>query len=339
MKTPFFLLFLAIVSCVHQGQKYGAADGVEAADGLSAISAEIVAVPLETNECCRVGEVRQVQCDGQALFVRSENGIYRFDRTGKFRNRLPIQAGRHISDFALNVDRKQVMVLDSEQQLHCFTYGGQALFRLDPGKDAPWQTILDMACYKGSLWIAVERLMPDSHFEKRLVRMDLSGQAEEEYRLTEVDLGRFALCGSYSLELSVAGNSVYAYAPFSSKETVLRDTLHLLASHRLPPAGEPGTSLVMPVRTSGRFLIASYGENVSEGENYLFLYDRAKAKTYPLHGFRDDFYQTGLVKNLQPLDMYGHEYCYCKSGKEVAGAFPERNETANPVLFLLKLMA
>ncbi|MDR1103244.1 MAG: hypothetical protein LBL42_05755, partial [Tannerella sp.] len=201
------------------------------------------------------------------------------------------------------------------------------------------QTILDIACHGDSLWIATERLMPDNHFEKRLVRMDFSGQIEADYKLAEVGLGRFSLPCSHSVELSVAGNGVYAYAPFSPKETVLRDTLHLLSGNRFPPAGQPGMLPVMPVRAAGRFLFASYRENVSEEENYLFLYDREKDRAYPLHGFKDDFYQTGPVRNLQALDMHGREYCFCKSGKEVAAAFPGRSETSNPVLFLLKLHA
>ncbi|MDR1674999.1 MAG: 6-bladed beta-propeller [Tannerella sp.] len=339
MKAPLFLLFLAIISCVHQGRKHSSADGVEIVNCLSEISAEVVAVPLETNELCRLGEVRQVKGDGRDLFVWSENGIYRFDRTGKFRNRFSIDAGRRISDFALNPGQQQVMILDSAQQLHCFTHDGQTLFRMDLGTDAPWQTILDIACHDSSLWIAIERLTPDRRFEKRLVRIDFSGQVEEDYKLTEVDLGRFSLSCNYSPELSVIGNRVYVYAPFSSKETILRDTLHLLSGDMLPPAGESGALQVMPVRTNGRFLFASYRENVSEKENYLFLYDRKKDKAYPLHGFMDDFYQTGPVSNLQALDMRSCEYGYFKSGKEVARAFPERSETANPVIFLLKLHA
>jgi hypothetical protein len=337
MKVPLFLLFCAVVSCVHQREKHSSTDDVETRNCLSEISAEVVAVPLETNSFCRFGEVRQVKCDTRDLFVRSENGIYRFDRTGKFRNCLSTDAGRPICDFALNPGRKQVMVLDSLQQLHCFTYGGQALFRMDLGTNAPWQTILGIACYDDSLWVATERLTPDHRFEKRIVRMDFSGQVEEDYTLTEVNLGRFSLPCNYSLELSVVGNRLYAYAPFSSKETILRDTLHLLSGNLLPPAGAPGTIQVMPVRTNGRFLFASYRENVSERENYLFLYDREKDKAYPLHGFMDDFYQTGPVTNLQAVDMHSGEYCYCKSGKEVAHVFPGRSETANPVLFLFKL--
>ncbi|MDR1454425.1 MAG: 6-bladed beta-propeller [Tannerella sp.] len=338
MKAPLLLLVFAVVSCVHRPQYYAAAD-VEAEECLSGIFSEVVAVPLETNGLCRLGEVRQVKCDGGDIFVWSENGIYRFDRTGKFKNRLSIDTGCHVSDFALNPGQKQVMILDNIQQLHGVGYGGQALFRMDLGKEAPRQTILDIACYDNSLWMAVERLMPDCHFEKRLVRMDFSGQAEADYGLIEVDLGRFSLSGSHSLELSVSGNGIYAYAPFSPKETILQDTLRLLSGNMLPPAGKPGTLHVMPVRTSGRFLFASYRKNVSEKENYLFLYDRKKDRAYPLRGFRDDFYQTGLVKNLHALDLHGREYGYCKSGKEVARAFPGRSETANPVLFLLKLPA
>ncbi|MDR2040823.1 MAG: 6-bladed beta-propeller [Tannerella sp.] len=337
MKVPLYLLFCAVVSCVRPGPKYYAADGVEIVNGLSEISSEVVAVPLETSDFCRFGEVRQVKCDGRDIFVRSENGMYHFDRTGAFGNSLSTAAGHPVCDFALNPGRKQVIVLNSLRQLHGFTYGGQALFRIDLGTDMPGQTILGIACHDDSLWIATERLTPDHHFEKRVARMDFSGQIEEVYKLTEASLGRFSLPCSHSLELSVEGNTLYAYTPFSSKETILPDTLHLLSGNLLPPAGAPGTLQLMPVRSNGRFLFASYRENVSEQENYLFLYDREKEKAYPLHGFKDDFYQTGLVTSLQAVDMHSHEYGYWKSGKEVARAFPGRSETANPVLFLFKL--
>jgi hypothetical protein len=338
VKTPLFLLFLAIVSCVHQERKYYSADGTEIRDCLSDIAVEVVAVPLESNEYCRLGELRQVKCDGQDVFIRSGNGIYHFDRTGKFKNRFAVEAGRHICDYVPDPLRKQVMILDSVQYLSCHAYDGQALFLMDPGRPALWQTILHIACYGDSLWIAAERLTADSRFEKRFFRMDFDGRIPEDYGLAEAGQGRFSLSGHLSPELAVAGDGrLYVYSPSSLKETILQDTLHLLSGEALPPAVPTGALCVMPVRVDSRFLFASRQKNESEKENYMFLYDRKKNKTYSVQGFVDDFYRTGPIKDLQALDVHSHAYCYYRSGKDVAASFPERSESDNPVLFLLRL--
>ena len=56
-----------------------------------------------------------------------------------------------------------------------------------------------------------------------------------------------------------------------------------------------------------------------------------------MNGFRDDFFQTGIVKDLQPFDPANQEFFFCKSGKDVNASFPEREKDANPVLFVVKL--
>jgi hypothetical protein len=77
MKIPLFLLFFAIVSCVHREQKYYASDGTEIRDCLSDISMKIAAVPLETNEQCRMEAVRQVKSAGTD-FPNGEQRIIRY---------------------------------------------------------------------------------------------------------------------------------------------------------------------------------------------------------------------------------------------------------------------
>jgi hypothetical protein len=56
-----------------------------------------------------------------------------------------------------------------------------------------------------------------------------------------------------------------------------------------------------------------------------------------MSGFKDDFYQTGFIENLHPLDPYNQKYYFYKSGKEVSHSFPGRDENANPVLFFVEL--
>jgi hypothetical protein len=338
MKTPLLLLLLAFASCVHQEQKFYASDGAEIRDCLSDISMKVAAIPLETNGQCRIEGVRQVKSAGTDIFVWSKNDIYRFDRKGVFRNRITVGEGRFIRDYALSVSDQQLLVLDSLQQLHYYTYEGEEVGRKNLFADDPRRTILRIACYGAALWVATENLTEGNYFEKRLCKYDLSGHIMEDYPLVTADLGRFHIEGNRAPELLVCDGKMYAYSPFSPKNTVLRDSLYLLVGDRLYPDKRPVSEVCMlPVRVNRRFLIASYQDNVSEKENYLFLYDLSKNKSYHPDGLKDDFYQTGLVKDLQPLDISGDEYYYYRSSGNVARAFPERGEEDNPVLFIFRL--
>jgi hypothetical protein len=208
----------------------------------------------------------------------------------------------------------------------------------------PWQTLLNLTYYDHALWVVAENLTDRNRYEKWLYKLDADFQFQTSVKLANIDLGRFYLNGCFSPEIMMVNNGLYVYSPSPFRDTILADTLYLVNSGQLAHFssqvyGDKNPVYVMPLHVNNRFLITSYQSNISEKENYLFCYDRRSHKVYNQNGLKDDFYKTGVVCDLQALDIYSHEYYYFKSGKDIASSFPKRSENDNPVLFFVKLIS
>ena len=344
-KLPLFLFFLAIVSCVYRGKTADTSGELEKMDSLSDISQMITAIPLETNRQCQLIDLKQIKQANSYLFIWSGNDIYRFDRKGMFINRIINDNHTLICHFAVNPDNQHVIVLDSLNLVHTYSFDGNKLFKEDAEGGLPGQTILDITYHDHSLWAVTSSISVDNHFEKWLYKLDHSFRPLEGSLLAIADLGRFYLDGYWNSELYVVDKKVYVYSPFSFKETILNDTLYLISSgqlnhERLFPLtgiGNEFPAYTLPFRLGKRYLIASWQTNRSESANYLFCFDRKTNKAYHPDGFKDDFFHTGIIKDLHLLDPHNQEYYFCKSGNDVSYSFPERDVNANPVLFFVKL--
>ena len=88
-----------------------------------------------------------------------------------------------------------------------------------------------------------------------------------------------------------------------------------------------------------RYWIASFNQVPNNDKDYLFCYDTRQGHHWELkEGFTDNFYQTGHVKSLEPIDPYGETYYYYKQGEAIKKAFPDQTTQESPiVLFLVKL--
>jgi hypothetical protein len=228
--------------------------------------------------------------------------------------------------------------------IHCYAFDGTPLFTEDAAAVLSGQTILDLAYHDHFLWAVTNRIAKNNAIEKWMYKIDLAFSPLEGTRLASADLGRFYLEGIATAELYVSANKMYVYSPCSFRETILQDTLYLVSSGQLDSGqlylyknGNDFPAYSIPLILNTRYLLASYQTNESENLNYLFCYDRKTNKSFSMNGFKDDFFHTRIVKDLRPLDTSNQEYYFCKSGKEVSASFPERDENANPVLFVVRL--
>lgn len=370
MKLVCLMLIAAMFSCTYQGhvtpwpENMDNAGLCSASGKLSEIVTEIIAIPLDTTPYCRLGSIKQVRRDGGDLFILSGGKLYHFDRSGRYINMLKSSDGSDfpVRDYVLDPVRKRLIVLGAEQAVHYFSYTGLQLARKELRTDCSWLTLIKLSHYNDHIWITANNLVPDKNdntitcYEKWLYKFDMDFNFLESVKLHAVDLGRPCLCGNFSPEFSVVDDKLYAYSPSAEKDELLRDTLYLVSTNRLEPTirkhanitlfeDEGRTSLgiqypvcMMPFRVGSRFLVSSYHANVSKDKNYLFCYDRETFRSFMLdNGFEDNFYETGLVPDLQPVDVHNEELWYSKSGKDILNSFPEREETDNPVLFFVKL--
>lgn len=325
-------------SCTHHEKKVYAYDGNLITEFLSDISKEIIAIPLETTSNCKITKIKQVQCVGSDVFLLSDNEICRFNRSGSFINKFFLDNAGWISSYTINSDNKQIIVLDSLQQLHYYSYDGKKLNQKDVSHSPLWKTLYKIVYHRQSLWAIAENITADNYFQKWLYKLDLDFNLLEEMPLCNADLGRFYLEGHFTPELSVVDDMIYVYSPLSYKETILQDILYLISNQSHKQNSNTTKSVyTLPVRINRRFMLASYQANCNEKENYLFCFDQVKNKAYPLHGFIDNFYKTGLVNNLQALNIYNNQFYFYKSGQDVIDSFPDRTSNDNPVLFFVTL--
>ncbi len=346
MKIAYWVVFLGIASCVNRSVVSVEETG-EAS--LSGIAEHVVAIPLETNERCRMGHVDAVKRAGNEFFMLSNRKLYRFDREGRFLSRMASDGdGRcsSIRDFAVDSQRRQVVAIDTCGDALFFTYDG-ALVRRKALADKPWQSLLKIAYHDGHFWATTEQCVTSASggerkIEKWLYRLDASFDVVDGTPLCDVDLKRFHLSCHFEPELCVSPHGLYAYTASYEPEKLLADTLALLEDNGLENILHASTGHpvpMLPFRFGQRFLMASNGKNGDES-HYFYCYDQLEQRAFRLkNGFTDDFYQTGHVPDLQALDVYCNEFCYCRSGQAVSRLCPERAATDNPVLFWVRLKA
>lgn len=345
MKTAYWVVLLGMVSCVNRGVV--SVEETEEAS-LSEIAENVIAIPLETNGRCRVGEVDAVKRAGNDFFLLSNRTIYRFDRSGTFLSRMDsdkVGGVSSIRDFAVVPEREQVVAIDSFDHVLFYSYDGTLLEKKEL-TDKPWQNLLKIAYYDNRLWATVERCVASSsgrerRIEKWLYRLDTSFNLQQGTKLCEVELDRFHLSSHFAPELCVSKQGLYAYTASYEPEKLLADTLALIRDNRLEEilcTSIDNTPVPMlPLRVGERFLLASNRMQGNEND-YIFCYDRVAHRAFRLKdGFTDNFFYTGKVRDLQALDIYNREFYYCKSGDVLFESFPQCEATNNPVLFLVHL--
>jgi hypothetical protein len=343
-KLPLLLLSLAIISCVQRENVYFSSGESESFDSLSAISQLITAIPLETNSQCILTEIKQVKTTKSDIFVRSGNDIYRFNYNGSFINKISIGDNTYLNKYAVDSDNQHIIMLDSLSMIHFFAYDGTPLYTKNTEATLSDHAVLDLAYHDHFLWVVTKKIAENNAIERWMYKLDLTYKPLEGTQLATVNLGRFYLDGISTSELYVADNKMYVYSPFFHKETILKDTMYLIASGQLnhnqlfPYSNNhdfPAYSI--PLLLSKRYLLTSYQTNESESANYLFCYDTKTNKLFSMNGFKDDFYHTGIIKELLPLNPYNGDYYFCKSGNDLSVSFPEHDENSNPILFVVHL--
>ena len=87
-----------------------------------------------------------------------------------------------------------------------------------------------------------------------------------------------------------------------------------------------------------RFWVSTYYNAEDESKNYTFCYDTEKERCWQVkEGLKDNFYQTGNVRRMDPIDPYCHSYCFSKSGEDLRNTFPAQAQGESLVLFIVKL--
>jgi len=317
---------------------------------LSDIAAEVTAIPLETTPECILAQPSLVKREGENIFLVSKGQLYRFDHTGKFINRITPDLFNNerlcVIDYVLDPENKEVILVDNQLNALYYQYDGSLIERKQLSNFHPLDNNFKLFYHNRHIWVTAEVLRPAPAsgpaplvIEKRLYKYDTAFHKVEENLLTHIDLERFYMAGNSLPEMAICDSNIYTHAVSLEPEMLLQDTLFLLSRNHLEITADSQHS-ILPLRINDRYLFSSFYSELEQKLNYTFCYDRKKKEYINMPGgLQDNFYHTGAVADLHPLDLYHHSVCYLKDGASVADSFPGRSKTDNPVLFIVKLKA
>ena len=351
-RTCLFLLLLILIVYLKEGYERITTEApVKCAfnASLSDVAQEVTAIPLETNPNCVIRHARQVKKDRDHLFLVNQGKLYHFSSSGKFLNQVTHCELEHknnilVTDYVIDPVQKQLIVMDGEQNVHYYSYNGDFLGKINIVENRPWASIKKIAYYDNHIWATVDRVVPEKEksehlcLEQWLYKLDTIFNEVDARKIAPVDVGRSTLGREIYPEVAVINKKVYVQSTSQQPKHLLQDTLFLLSQNKLDITND--YSFILPFRISGRYLISTYYNANSKIKNHIFCYDLEKNQAYHIkEGVEDNFYDTGQIEDLQAMDVYSNSYCFSKSGKDVQKAFPDRKETDNPVLFIVKLKA
>ncbi|MDH6534043.1 hypothetical protein M2101_000695 [Parabacteroides sp. PM5-20] len=354
MRRIFTILFVTILLvCIKQGyDTYMSAMYVtqRMTGVLSDIAEEVVAIPLQPAAGKRIVKARYIREDGHNLFLLSEGSLYRFNRKGDFICRITNPECVEVAAYVVNSQEKQLIVLGNQNHVFYYTFDGQLLREKELDYSMDNQRFLSLAMY-GDRILTVEEnhlIDPDTQtirVEKEVVSYSTSFEKIESYKMASVDLGRqsyLPICLDPQISVDPDTGCLYVYTPSMQPDYLLKDTLYLQThwQETLYAAAKNRSIPVLPVHSSGRFLLSSYQRSTDESLHHSFCYDR-RTRDYKqmTAGIKDDFYKTGTIASLEAMDLLNQSYCFCQSGENVKKAFPDRVDAENAVVFIARLKA
>jgi len=356
MKRTGFLL-LAIILLTYGYQGYTATVlytndvlKVKTSGKLSDITDKVLPVPLEVPDTGLVRNVKKVRQDGDHLFLLSDNRLLCFNKQGKFLNQIAGEINETgdtlIAEYLLNTECQQVLVVDSDRYISTYDYDGRLISKIRIRQ--PWHKVSAIALHNGYLWVTAETLVVANEdptvcqIKHNLHQLDLQLNEVSCHTLHTASAGREKLFeSSFVDELLADEQGVYAYSKVTDEKHLLHDTLHFVQQKKIPLLYQDaysGMACIYPIRKGKRFYMTTNCNNAAD-HGFTFCYDDAKQTAYRLaDGFKDDFYKTGYVADLQPMDMYNDSYYFLKSGKDIARKYAKHVKNPDsPVLFILKL--
>ncbi len=349
-RTFLLLLFTLIILYVHEGYKIITDKPLTESlkNGLlSDIAGEVRAIPLRPPGESPIEKARGVRQEGDNVFLVSNDILYRFNKSGEFLCRVTDPQIIKVGGYLIDPLKRILIVMGNTDDIHYYSFSGELINCKKLESDGLSRKIHSITYHDKFIWAAEERMNWDEatqeiRIEKEIVKYDSFFRKIESFPITATGLEEKAFCPySFPFQLGIikdTGN-IYAYAPYMHPENLLRDTLIIRNGYKNPIYQSFHDEVtVYPLRFGNRYWISTYLDPYETASNYTFCFDRESNKSWLITGgFKDNFYQTGFISDMQPIDAYGNQYCYWKTGEELKEHFPEQMESGNPVLFIVTL--
>lgn len=302
-------------------------------------------VQLEMTEGSLLNMIQDVKLFDDKLYVSDMAGqILVFDIAGKFLNVL----GKHghgpgeytyISSLAVDKSAGLIHIASGRKLL---TYSANNLFVAE-GQLPLFIDYLDV--HEGTLFAVaqLDGIETENGYVNQTTLLEISPSLEVA---DSIPVRRVALkeqtAASYPFKhyISNMGQERYLYSPVLVNEEILRDTLYRIDGKTLTPFTKISfqknhlneknvkTIWIKNMINSQSYLVCEYD---SEGENMLFLFDKASSRHYNLKdGILDG---EGNPVFLRPLDLANDVFYYISSAAYSAGM----TEEPNPVIGIVRL--
>lgn len=350
-KTCLLILILIACNCLQKGYETissAASPTSHTYASLSDIAEEVVAIPLQGSGKEAIKNAKNVRQEGNDIFLISNETLYRFNRKGDFVCRITERDSMRVAGYVVNPVKKQLIVLGNTNDIFYYSYDGELEDKKKLTDDFSDRRMMSIALHKERIWTTEEYEKTDSslhtvQLERHVVEYDTSFRRLDTHPLVQADLGRELYpseCFTPRLSVFPDSGQLYASLPATEPELLLRDSLFLKGKES-SQTGELANSIpLFPLRFGSRLWLSTHHSATDPKLNYFFCYDSATGESWhTATGLDDNFYQTGTLSALEPIDIYNRAYCFCRSGRELQTAFPESAATESSVLFIVKLKA
>ncbi|MDL2222212.1 6-bladed beta-propeller, partial [Parabacteroides sp. OttesenSCG-928-N08] len=294
-----------------------------------------------------IEKAREIRKEGNELFLISNDILYRFRQSGEFVCRITDPEEISVAGYVVNPANRELIVLGNRDDIFYYTFDGQLKQKKKLKSDFSNYQVKSLSMVGELIYTIEERatLVADTQeviIEQQLVAYDSHFREVESRRLQAVDVGRNRVMPNRQhphLYQNKQSGLVTAYAPSTDHDQLLRDTLYVYGSYRQQEADAARgmSSLLCPFVTGSRFWLSWHYSEGEDAADYVYYYDTHYHSYHVAQGgLRDDYYKTGMVSHLAPMDLEGRLFSYCKSGEEVRSAFPDHH-SGNAVVFIVQL--
>lgn len=314
---------------------------------LSDIADEVIAIPLRDTGEIRIKSPQNIRKEGNNLFLISEGILYRFNQNGQFIRQITKPDEIQVAGYVVNPAKRELIVLGNTDDIFYYSFEGRLLLKKKLKSELSEGRRLYSIERHGDRLITTEQRVDTSQAQsivtQELVTYDQNFHPLRRKRLATYLSRPQAALSYWTPQVAIEKDSglLYAYSPTPQIRYLLQDTLliqHAKTLHDAALFGDDNTYPILPIRLGKRYWIASFTQKPKNEKDYLFCYDTQKGIHWTLEkGFDDNFYQTGYVKQLEPIDPYSNTYCFCKQGETIKKAFPDQTTQESPILFLVKL--
>jgi hypothetical protein len=313
---------------------------------LSDIAGEVTAIPLQpAGNGQRIENVRGIRRVGDDLFLISGNTLYRYHCDGRFICRISRPEEIQVASYVVNPSAGELIVTGNEDDVFFYTFNGEPKGRK---KLANHSRILSLSMHNDRILTVEESLYTDkdtgvTRIEKELIVYDTAFEQLGSRKMAATAPGRSQYVPPLSAPrfcVDPGSGKWFAFSPSLDLKYLLQDTLYLQRHFDgiLSSGDREGVIPCLPVCPAGRFWLSSYHNPENGMLDYTFCYDSLTRRHIQVSGgFRDDFYRTGEIPALEPVDPFNRSFAFSRSGEAIKKAFPHHADAGNAVVFIVRL--